>query len=65
MDDHIHSAIVKSQHVSLKDDGTRATMSVKEGDVVIFESYAPRDIKLNGEEYLIVDQGSIIAVIED
>ncbi|MGE4285050.1 MAG: co-chaperone GroES [Phycisphaerae bacterium] len=49
----------------LKDDGTRAAMSVKAGDVVIFESYAPRDIKLNGEEYLIVDQGSIIAVIED
>ena len=40
-------------------------MNVKKGDVVIFESYAPREVKLDGEEYLIVDQSSIIAVIED
>lgn len=48
----------------LKDDGTRSEMNVKKGDVVIFESYAPREIKLDGEEYLIVDESSIIAVVE-
>ncbi|ARN57862.1 co-chaperone GroES [Sedimentisphaera salicampi] len=49
----------------LNDDGTTSEMKVKKGDVVIFESYAPREVKLDGEEYLIVDQSSIIAVIED
>ena len=49
----------------LEDDGSRSEMNVKKGDVVIFESYAPREVKLDGEEYLIVDQSSIIAVIED
>ena len=48
----------------VKDDGTRSEMSVKKGDIVLFESYAPREIKLDGEEYLIVDESSIIAVIE-
>ena len=48
----------------IKDDGTRSAMSVKKGDIVLFESYAPRDVKLDGEEYLIVDESSIIAVIE-
>jgi chaperonin GroES len=49
----------------VKDDGTRSEMSVKKGDIVLFESYAPRDVKLDGQEYLIVDESSIIAVIED
>ncbi len=48
----------------IKDDGSRSKMSVKKGDIVLFESYAPREVKLDGEEYLIVDESSIIAVIE-
>jgi chaperonin GroES len=48
----------------VKDDGTRSEMSVKKGDIVLFESYAPREIKLDGQEYLIVDESSIIAVVE-
>ncbi|MFI4912873.1 MAG: co-chaperone GroES [Sedimentisphaeraceae bacterium JB056] len=48
----------------LKDDGTRSEMNVKKGDIVLFESYAPREVKLDGEEYIIVDESSIIAVIE-
>lgn len=49
----------------LNDDGTITAMSVKKGEIVLFESYAPRDVKLDGQEYLIVDESSIIAVIED
>ncbi len=48
----------------VKDDGTRSEMSVKKGDIVLFESYSPREIKLDGQEYLIVDESSIIAVVE-
>jgi chaperonin GroES len=48
----------------LNDDGSRTEMQVKPGDVVLFESYAPRDVKVDGEEFMIIDESSIIAVVE-
>ena len=47
------------------DDGSRAQMAVKEGDTVIYSKYGGNEIKLNGEEYLILDQESIYAVRQD
>jgi len=44
------------------DDGTRAQMDVKVGDKVIFSKYAGSEIKLDGEEYLILRQDDILAV---
>jgi chaperonin GroES len=44
------------------DSGGRAKMAVKEGDTVIYSKYGGNEIKLNGEEYLILDQDSIYAV---
>ncbi len=44
------------------DDGTRAQMDVKVGDTVIFSKYAGSEIKLDGEEYLILRQDDILAV---
>ena len=37
-------------------------MGVREGDTVIFSKYGGNEIKLDGEEYLILDQDSIYAV---
>jgi len=47
------------------DDGSRAKMPVKKGDEVIYSKYCGNEIKLNGEEYLILDQESIYAVRVD
>jgi len=47
------------------DDGSRAKMSVKNGDTVIYSKYGGNEIKLNGEEFLILDQESIYAVRVD
>jgi len=47
------------------DDGSRAKMPVKKGDTVIYSKYGGNEIKLNGEEYLILDQESIYAVRVD
>jgi len=47
------------------DDGSRAKMPVKKGDTVIYSKYGGNEIKLNGEEYLILDQESIYAVRAD
>lgn len=46
------------------DDGTVQKMQVKKGDVVLFTSYAGTEIKIDDKEYLIMDESSIMAVIE-
>jgi chaperonin GroES len=46
------------------DDGTRKKMQVKKGDLVLFTSYAGTEVKIDGKEYLIMDESDIMAVIE-
>jgi len=46
------------------DDGTRKKVQVKKGDLVLFTSYAGTEIKIDGKEYLIMDESDIMAVIE-
>lgn len=48
----------------LLDDGTRGEMQVKVGDRVLFTSYAPENIEIDDEEYLLMSEGDILAVIE-
>ena len=45
-------------------DGKEVTMQVKPGDKVIYSKYAGNEIKLEGEEYIIVRQNDILAVVE-
>ena len=46
------------------DDGTTRKLQVKKGDVVLFTSYAGTEVKIDGKEYLIIDESDIMAVIE-
>jgi chaperonin GroES len=46
------------------DDGTRKQVQVKKGDMVLFTSYAGTEVKIDGKEYLIMDESDIMAVIE-
>jgi chaperonin GroES len=46
------------------DTGERAAISVKKGDEVIFASYAGTEIKLDGEELMIMSEEDILAVVE-
>jgi chaperonin GroES len=48
----------------LLDDGTRREVQVKKGNLVLFTSYAGTEIKIDGKEYLIMDESDIMAVIE-
>jgi len=48
----------------LLEDGTRKAVQVKRGDLVLFTSYAGTEIKVDGKEYLIMDETDIMAVIE-
>jgi len=49
----------------LLDDGTRSQLQVKVGDRVLFTSYAGENIKVGDEEYLLMREDDILAVIED
>ena len=48
----------------LMDNGQRAPMGVKAGDVVLFKKYAPDDIKIDKEEYLIISESDVLAILE-
>ena len=39
-------------------------MDVKEGDKVIFGKYAGTEVKLDGEEYLIIREDDVLGVLE-
>ena len=47
----------------LLDDGTRGTMQVKEGDRVLFSSYAGTEIVIDGDSLLIMNEADILAVM--
>jgi chaperonin GroES len=46
-----------------KEDGTRQTLDVKAGDRVLFGKYSGSEIKLDGEEFLIMREDEILGII--
>ncbi|HEB70745.1 MAG TPA: co-chaperone GroES [Desulfobulbus sp.] len=48
----------------LNDAGERVAMDVKEGDRVLFSKYGGTDVKLDGEDYLIMREDDILGVIQ-
>ena len=49
----------------VNDDGTRIPLDVKAGDRILFGKYSGQEIKLDGQEYLIMKEDEVLAVIED
>ena len=47
-----------------KEDGKVVPMEVKVGDQVIYSKYAGTDVKLDDEEYIVVRQSDILAIIQ-
>jgi chaperonin GroES len=48
----------------LKEDGTRSPMDIKVGDVVLFGKYGGTDVKHKEEEYLILREEDVLAIVE-
>jgi len=46
------------------DDGSRAKFQVSKGDVVLFASFGGTEIKVDGEEYLLMDESDILAILD-
>ncbi len=47
-----------------KDDGTIAALDVKAGDKILFGKYSGNDVKVDDNEYLIMREDEVLAVIE-
>ena len=48
----------------LKKDGTKMPLEIKKGDRVLYAKYGGTEIKIDGEEYLMMKEDDILAVIE-
>lgn len=46
------------------DNGTRSIMDVSVGQKVIFKKYAPEEIKIDGQDFLVINLSEVIAIIE-
>jgi chaperonin GroES len=48
----------------LLENGKRAKFQIKEGDKVLFSSYGGQEVTVDGEEYLIMTEEDILAVVD-
>lgn len=48
----------------MSEDGKRLPMDVKVGDKVLFSKYGPSEVKIDGEELLILNQSDVLAIVE-
>ncbi|MGI9537958.1 MAG: co-chaperone GroES [Desulfocapsaceae bacterium] len=46
------------------DAGERVELQVKEGDVILFSKYGGTDVKLGGEDYLIMREDDVLGIVE-
>ena len=49
---------------TVREGGTRIPLDVKAGDVILFGKYTSQEIKLDGEEFLIMREDEVLAVVE-
>jgi chaperonin GroES len=49
----------------VKEDGKRVALDVKAGDLILFGKYSGQEIKLDGEEFLIMREDEVLAVIDE
>jgi chaperonin GroES len=56
--------VIAAGNGTLKEGGRRVPLDVKAGDVILFGKYTSQDIKVDGEEYLIMREDEVLAVIE-
>jgi chaperonin GroES len=56
--------VIAAGNGTVKDGGARVPLDVKAGDAILFGKYGGQEIKLDGEEYLIMREDEVLAVIE-
>lgn len=48
----------------MTDEGKRLAMDVKVGDKILFSKYGPSEVKIEGKDLLILNQGDVLAIVE-
>ena len=48
----------------LTSDGKKVAFNVKVGDIVLFKKYSPDEIDVDGQEYLIMDEEAVLAIVK-
>jgi chaperonin GroES len=48
----------------IRDDGKRQALDVTDGDTILFGKYSGQEIKIDGEEYLIMREDEVLAVLD-
>ena len=48
----------------VREDGTRQPPDVKDGDTILFGKYSGQEIKIDGEDYLIMREDEVLAIID-
>ena len=48
----------------LSDEGVRAEMTVKKGDIVVYGKYAGTEVDINGEKHMLVRESELLGVVE-
>jgi len=56
--------IIAAGNGKSKGDGTRIPLDVTAGDTILFGKYSGQEIKLEGEEYLIMKEDEVLAIVE-
>src|SRR5438128_10835072 len=56
--------VISAGNGKAKDDGKRIPLDVKAGDLILFGKYTSQEVKLDGEEYLIMREDEVLAVID-
>ena len=57
--------VIAAGEGKLNDDGKRVPLDVKAGDRILFGKYTSQEVKLDGEEYLIMLEDEVLAIIDD
>jgi chaperonin GroES len=47
------------------DNGQLSQMTLKEGDKIVFKKYSPDEVKIDDQEYLVLSENDVVAIIED
>jgi chaperonin GroES len=55
--------VIAAGQGKVKDDGKRQPLDVKDGDTILFGKYSGQEIKIDGEEYLIMREDEVLAVL--
>jgi chaperonin GroES len=55
--------VIAAGNGKVLDNGTKLAMEVKKGDKILFGKYSGTDIKIDGEEYLILREDEVLAIV--